>query len=189
MEETKEQLRGEFSPVLARLSYTLSETEIRTAVRTAYYLRALTLRLVQSAALIIILAMYIQAVMVEPTYTIGILMAVVSAGILITVWLMPMLQAKSAADRAAKRRFAYDLALYDKAIVVQESERSASRVLYDDTHLIDTADFFILLCDRGRGLYCIPKHAVEEEELTLVTTHLHSRCEKVTKQRVGRTVS
>ncbi len=72
--------------------------------------------------------------------------------------------------------------------MVQESERSASRVLYDDTHLIDTADFFILLADRGRGLYCIPKHAVNEEDMALVTNHLHSRCEKVTRQRVRRTV-
>ncbi len=188
MEETKEQLRGEFSPVLARLSYTLTEEEIRLAVRTAYMMRALTLRLVQSVALGIILAMYIQAVVVEPSYTIGIIMTVVSAGVLAAVWLLPLAQAKAAADRAVNGRFSYELALYDKAIVVQESERSASRVLYDDTHLIDTADFFILLADRGRGLYCIPKHAVAEDDLTLVAQHLHSRCEKVTRKPARRTV-
>ncbi len=107
MEETREQLRGEFSPVLARLSYTLKETEVRAAVRTAYIMRALTLRLVQSAALIIILAMYIQAVTVEPSYTIGIMMTVVSAGVLAAVWLMPLDQAKAAADRAVNGRFSY----------------------------------------------------------------------------------
>lgn len=188
MEETKEQQRGEFSPVLARLSYTLTEQEIRSAVRTAYIMRGLTLRLVQSAALGIILAMYIQAIVVEPSYTIGILMTVVSAGVLAAVWLMPLLQAKSAADRAVNGRFSYELALYDKAIVVQESERSASRVLYDDTHLIDTADFFILLVGNGKGLYCIPKHAVAEDDLSLVGQHLHSRCEKVTRKPASRTV-
>lgn len=172
--------KEEYSPVLARLSYVLKEAEIRSAVRTAYIRRSLNLKIVQSAALVIILAMYIQAVVVEPAYTVGIVMSVLCAVILAAVWLMPLIQAKAAAERAVSGRFSYELAFYDKAIVIEESERSAGRVLYDETHLIDTRDFFILITAGGKGLYCIPKRAVEEKDLARITDHLRSRCEKVT---------
>lgn len=179
MDEIREALRGDQSPIFARLSYVLREEEIRASIRTAYIRRSLVLKLVQSAALAIILAMYLQAVMVEPGYTVGVVMAVVSACILAAVWVVPLIQANASANRAVQGRFSYEMSFYDKAILIEESERSGVSILYDDTHLIDTREFFILLTGNGRGLYCIPKRAVED--ITAITEHLYKRCEKVTR--------
>ncbi|MFA9379528.1 MAG: YcxB family protein [Acetanaerobacterium sp.] len=181
MDETRELQKGDFSPALVRASYTLSEAEIRSAVKTTYIRRSLVIRIVQSAALIIIFLMYLQAVIVEPSYTTGVVMAVISLLVLAAVWAVPLFQANASTKRSVNDRFAYELEFYDKAIVVQESERSASRVAYEDSHLLDSRDFFILLVSRGTGLYCVPKRVLNEEEQETLAKHLYKRCAKATK--------
>lgn len=183
MEENKDVVKNESCPVIARVSFTLGEQEALSAIKTACLRRGLGIRVAQTAALAVILAMYLQAVVIEPGYTLGFVMAAVCIAVLAAVWIAPLLQARRMAERALRERYSYSLAFYDIAMVVEESERSASRVPYDQSRLLDTPEFFILLGAGGRSLYCIPKRAVSKDELQPLSNHLHQRCEKATVVR------
>ncbi len=176
MEERLE--RGGLEPLT--VSYTLEAKEISEAVKLVHLRRGMVMRVAQSAALVIILLMYVQAVYVEPAYTTGYVMAAVAAAALTLVWTVPLIQSRGAAKKAAERPYRYEIEFHDLGLLVKESDASASRTVYSETDFYESPALLLLVSGKN-SLYCVPKRVLEPEEEQRLVRLLTARCAKAKK--------
>ncbi len=145
------------------ISYTLTPQEVYGAVKTAQYRRNLLTRLIQTAVLLLIFAMYLQAVVSDPTYVMGIMLCILSLFVMGAVWLVPMIQARGAFKKASDMPLRYEIEFNEDTYSVNEVQ-GENELRYAETEAVETAAL-ILLIVRKTKLFCIPKRAIEEQEL------------------------
>ena len=85
------------------LKFTLSDEELAKCVRTMTFRRKLPLRIAESVLLAAICFLYLQAIIVDRTYTMGYMLFAISLFVLLSVWVVPLRQTQSAIRNAKER--------------------------------------------------------------------------------------
>lgn len=126
---------------------------------------------IYTAVLAVIFILYLITVIQDPTYTMGMFMLALSAGVIVLIWMMAWRYRSSQAKAVSSVTEDFNMTVYDTGILVHQ-ENGDFRALFSEPkfRVRELDDVFLLDLNRQR-VYVLPKRCMDEGQVEALRRH------------------
>lgn len=146
------------------ISYNLKPDEVKKCLLILQKEQLFKRNYIYSAILAVIFVLYLITVIKDPSYTMGIFMLALSAGVIALIWMMAWRYRSSQAKAVSSVTDNFNMTVYDNGILVHQ-ENGDFRALFSEPrfYVRELDDVFLLDLNRQRT-YVLPKRCMSEED-------------------------
>ncbi len=150
------------------ISYNLRADEVKKCLLLLQKEQIFKRNYIYTAVLVVIFILYLITVIQTPTYTMGIFMMALSAGVIALIWMMAWRYRSSQAKAVSTVTENFNMTVYDTGILVHQ-ENGDFRALFSEPkfRVRELEDVFLLDLNRQR-VYILPKRCMGEEQVTVL---------------------
>ena len=153
------------------ISYNLRADEVKKCLLLLQKEQIFKRNYIYTAVLAVIFILYLITVIQNPTYTMGIFMLALSAGVIVLIWMMAWRYRSSQAKAVSSVTEDFNMTVYDTGILVHQ-ENGDFRALFSEPkfRIRELDDVFLLDLNRQR-VYVLPKRCMDEGQVEALRRH------------------
>ncbi len=150
------------------ISYNLQPEEVKRCLFLLQKEQIFTRNIIYTAILAVLFVLYLITVIRDPSYTMGIFMLALSAGVIALIWMMAWRYRSSQAKAVSSVKENFNMTVFDNGILVHQ-ENGDFRALFSEPkfRVRELKDEFVLDLNRQR-IYILPKRCMDEEQIKLL---------------------
>lgn len=147
------------------IRYNLREEEAKKGLLLLQKEQIYKRNIIYSVLLAIIFVLYLISVIRDPSYSLGMVMLALSAGVIALIWMMAWRYRTSQAKAVSSVKEDFNMTVYDTGILVHQ-ENGDFRALFSEPkfRVKELEEMFLLDLNRQR-IYILPKRCMEEQQV------------------------
>ena len=102
----------------------------------------------------------------DPTYIMGLVLAIVSLLLGVLIWFMPKIQINTQAKAIAQQDNTYSISFRKDSVVIGEGEGLYNILYTDPVEAYENNQYFLLVFKKSK-IFCIPKRFIEKDLLNI----------------------